>query len=292
MRPTVTRPMAVGAHPFRHSVAHPLAASVGVVDQAVDWLSFVLDDVRGEHWHQCDHVLRDPDFFTAWRATIVARLSEQYSEVPDRTTAGYVLQWYLGVPAYAGALLFHFARRVPSLEPRRLAFRVEPQWCVEAVALRTGTFWCLPDDPDAAHPDAVVVPDDAALGRVLRLQVIGHAARFLRAYGPTVRLGRRTLWAGVTDAIDTSLLQAGKARGDEAAGAADARLVLAERFAPLTSASTVRTVTDEHGCTYWTRQRGSCCFYYALPGAPRACATCPRVDDAERARILGALARN
>jgi len=254
-------------------------------------VSFVLDDVCGGQWHRCERVLRDPDFFAAWRATLAARLSEQYGEVPERTSAGYVLQWYLGVPAHVGAMLFHFARRVPSLEPRRLAFRLEPA-CVEAVALRPGTFWCLPGDLDAAHPDAIVVADDVELGRVLRLQVVGHAARFLGVFGPTVRFGRHTLWAAVTDVIDAGLLRAGRARGDEAAGAADARLVLAERFAPLTSASTAHTVTDEHGCTHWTRQRGSCCFHYALPGAPKACVTCPRVDDAERVGILGKLGGN
>lgn len=267
---------------------HPLATSLLGIDRAVGWMSWrVIDgDPAEAGWSRCDRVLRDPGFFTCWRATTAERLAEQYREVPERTTAGYVLQWYLGIPAYTGSVLFHHARRVPALEPHRMAFRLE-QARVAAIGLRAGGFWCLPDDAERAHPDAVVVPDEPALAAVLRRQVVAHAACFLRVYGPTVRFGRRTLWAALTDVLDSGLLLAGRARGDVEAGVADARLVLAERYEPLTSASTTREIIDARGRARWTRQRQSCCFYYALPGVEQACATCPRVDDTERARILG-----
>lgn len=275
--------------PSTTDTAHPVANSVLAVDHSVRRMSFVAADVTGPEWLRCEQVLRDPGFFAAWRAAVALRLGAEHGTVPEQTPAGYVLQWYLRIPACTGAMLFHHARRVPSLEPHRLAFRLECAW-VGAIALRPGRFWCLPGDPDARHADAVVVPDEAALAGVLRRQVVAHAARFLRSYAPTVRFGRRTLWAAVTDVLDAGLLLAGSSRGDLAAGVADARLVLAERFEPLTSASSTRALVDEHGRTHWTRQRGSCCFYYALPGVTRACITCPRVDDAERARMLGELA--
>lgn len=271
---------------------HSLAGSLAAVDRAVDWMSWRVIDGGSEgideRWSHCEQVLYEPDFFRRWRSTISERLAEWHSVVPERTPAGYVLQWYLGIPGYTGAMLFHHARRVPDLAPHRMAFRLEPAW-VEAVGLRPATFWCLPDDPERNHADAVVVPDDVALAEVLRRQVVAHAARFLHVYGPTVRFGRRTLWAAVTDVLDTGLLLAGRSRGDDESGVADARLVLAEHDEPMTSASTTRRVVDEHGRAHWTRQRGSCCFYYALPEVTQPCATCPRVDDAERAHILGEL---
>jgi len=269
--------------------AHPVVNSVLAVDRSAGWMTFVPADVAGPEWLRCEQVLADPGFFTAWRGAVALQLAEEHGIVPEQTPAGYVLQWYLRIPADTGAMLFHHARRVASLEPHRLAFRLKSAW-VDVTALRPGRFWCLPGDPDARHADAVVVPDEAALAGVLRRQVVAHAARFLRSYGPTVRFGRRTLWAAVTDVLDAGLLMAGNSRGDVEAGVADARLVLAERFEPLTSASTTRVLVDEHGVTHWTRQRGSCCFYYALPGVTRTCITCPRVDDAERARMLGELA--
>jgi hypothetical protein len=251
-------------------------------------MSFRLLDSPDAEWICCARALRNPEFFTRWRAVVAAWLGQQHAEVPARTTAGYVLQWYLGIPSYLGAMLFHSARRVPALQPRHLAFRIDPGW-VQEVALLPGTFWCLPSDPAAGHPDALVVPDDAALGAVLRREVVSHADRFLRVYGPLVRFGRRTLWAAVTDALDTSLLLAGRSFGSVQAGVADARLVLAQRVEPLTSGSTTCAVVDDRGRTHWTRRRGSCCFFYALSGVDEPCATCPRTDDAGRARMLAAL---
>lgn len=268
--------------------AHPLAASVSAVDHAVGWMSFRLLDRPCVDLTGCEQALSDPDFFTRWRAAVAQRLAERHGAVPERTTAGYVLQWYLGVPAHLGAMLFHSARRVPSLHPTQLAFRLDPGW-VQEVGLRPGPFWCLPGDPAARHPGATTVPDEIELGAVLRREVVAHATRFLRTYAPLVRFGRRTLWAAVTDVLDTGLLLAGRAFGSAQAGAADARLVLAERTEPLTSASTTCSVIDERGRTHWTRRRGSCCFYYALSGVEHPCATCPRVDDAGRRRLLGGI---
>lgn len=267
---------------------HPLAASVAAVNTAVDWMTFRLTGSPGAEWIRCEEALSDPRFFTRWRASVAGWLGEQHAEVPERTTSAYVLQWYLTIPGYLGAMLFHSARRVPSLQPGQLAFRCDLGW-VHEIALRPGRFWCLPDDRDSDHSDAVVLADAVALAAVLRREVVAHASRFLQVYGPLARFGRRTMWAAVTDVLDTGLLLAGRAFGSPPAGAADARLVLAERREPLTSASTVCAVVDDKGRTHWSRRRGSCCFSYALSGVSEPCATCPRNDDASRARILGAL---
>jgi hypothetical protein len=306
------------AQPHR---AHPLVASVATVDRAVTLLSFriLVEGIppaepaigpppaepairplpapssprRAAPWIACDHALSDPDFFPQWRAKVAERLAELHppalgkTHVPEKTTGGYVLQWYLIIPSYLGALLFHSARRVPTLSPWQLSFRLE-LGALQEVALRPGRFWCLPGDPDADHPDAMPVPDEAVLGAILRRQVTAHASRFLSVYDTQVRFGHRTQWAAVTDMLDSGLLLAGRSFGSPQAGAADARLVLADGAKPLTSASTICEVTDDYGRTHWTRRRGSCCFLYALPGVERPCVGCPRINDRERTRIFGA----
>jgi hypothetical protein len=296
-------PMGRLARTIEPRCAHPLATSVGRVDRAVPSLSFQAVDRTpprsspGARWISCEDALSDPDFFARWRVRVAQQLAEQYvgvpegTQVPEKTTAGYVLQWYLVVPTYLSALLFHSARRVPSLSPRCLSFRLGAT-APQEVALSPGRFWCLPGDPDAEHPDAVPVADAAALGAVLRREVIAHATRFLAVYGPQVRFGHRTQWAAVTDVLDSALLLAGRSFGSPQAGAADARLVLAEGQRPLTSPSTICQVSDDRGRTHWTRRRGSCCFLYALPGIERPCASCPRVDEVERSRIFGTLERD
>jgi FhuF-like iron-sulfur protein len=297
--PQVAVPAGGAARAVGSRSGHPLATSVATVDGAVELLSFRMLDVSNApssmaSWIECEHALSDPAFFPWWRAAVAQRLAEQYAPVPDevvvpeQATGGYVLLWYLAIPSYLGGLLFHSARRVPSLAPRQLSFRLESA-ALQEVALRPGRFCCLPGDPDAGHPDAVPVPDEASLAAVLRREVIAHATRFLTVYGPQVRFGHHTQWAAVTDRLDKALLLAGHAFGSAQAGAADARLVLADGEKPLTSASRIRQMTDDRGRTHWTRRRRSCCFLYALPGVEHPCASCPRLSDAEQARILATL---
>jgi ferric iron reductase protein FhuF len=112
---------------------------------------------------------------------------------------------------------------------------------------------------------------------VLRGRFTAHATRVVTAYRDTVRFGRHTLWAAATDTLDSALWLAGRYGGDETAGVLDAGLLLADRFSPLTSASTLRPVPDAAGRTTWTRRRESCCFHYLIDTGQGVCETCPRV---------------
>lgn len=229
-------------------------------------------------WHGCARLLAEPVRFDQWREVLAGWLTDQYGEAPERTTAGYVMYWYMFVPGYLAALLFHHERRVPSLRPADLAFQLaHPRPHPTAIAVRSPAFACLPDDPAAGTAHATVVPDERALAAVLRGRYVAHAARFVAAFAPTARFGQRTLWAAATDALDSSVWFAGRYGGDEGAGVLDAGLVLPERMAPLTSASTVRPVLDGQDKLRWTRRRESCCFHYLLKNGQGLCETCPRL---------------
>ncbi|WP_243867236.1 (2Fe-2S)-binding protein [Actinophytocola oryzae] len=229
-------------------------------------------------WVNCAELLSAPETFTLWRQELAGWLHDRYGEAPERTTAGYVMSWYLSVPAYLAALLFHHERRVPSLRPEHLAFRKSrPRPHPDSIAVLDEGFVCLPDDPAAGTPNATVVTDERALAAVLRGRFTAHAAQFVSAFGKTVRFGRRTLWGAATDALDNWMWLAGRYGGDEVAGVLDAALLLDDRFEPLTSASTLRPVTDAAGHTRWTRRRESCCFHYLMKAGQGVCETCPRV---------------
>jgi hypothetical protein len=231
-------------------------------------------------WRRCSELLDQPVLFAEWRTLLSEWLVEQHGIAPERTAASYVMSWYLYVPAYVGALLLHHERRVPSLKPEQLAFGLGPDRPhPEGMAVLSDAFYCLPTDPGSARPEATVVRDERALAAVLRAQYIGHAARFVRAYAPGTRLGRRMLWAAATDALDSALWRAGRQGGTaeaEGAGVADAALVLDAHYRPLTSASTLRATVDDDGHRSWARRRDSCCFSYLLPDEPE-CESCPRV---------------
>ncbi|MGH3949157.1 MAG: (2Fe-2S)-binding protein [Pseudonocardiaceae bacterium] len=234
------------------------------------------DAPRG--WRRCSDLLGDPHRFMSWRKTLAEWLLEQFGEAPDRTTAAYVQSWYLHVPAFVGAMLFHHDRRVPSLRPQHLCFRIaeEDRPHPDGLALTAAEFACLPDDPAAGTPGVTVVGSERALAALLRARYAAHAAQFVRAYGPTVRFGRHTLWAAATDGLDAALWRAGSFGGDEGAGVADAALVLPARLEPFTSASTLHATCDAAGHHTWTRRRESCCFQYLLTDGDGECSTCPR----------------
>lgn len=253
------------------SAADHLRASLDRVDFRQEYVEVRADLPAG--WNTCAAALADPMFLPGWRATLADWLTRNHGGAPARTTAGYLLTWYLAVPAGIGAMLFHHERRVPSLRPRDLALRISAQRPhPDGVAVLGREFVCLPDDPAAGLPGTTVVPDDAALAAVLRGRYAEHARRFIDVFSAGVGFGRRTLWAAATDALDAALLHAGQLGDGQAAGATDAALVLPTAIAPFTSASTIEG--DDSG---WTRRRESCCFHYALPDRPPACETCPRI---------------
>ncbi|GAB3005864.1 (2Fe-2S)-binding protein [Amycolatopsis acidiphila] len=257
----------------RPSAVAGLAASVARVAPLQRRTEFRADLPAREGWQRCSALLGDPARFDGWRRLLAGWLRDRFGEAPARTTAGYVMSWYLHVPAYTAALLLHHERRVPLLRPGELAFRLggdRPH--PEGIAVLGAEFYCLPADPAAGCPEATVVADERALAAVLRARYTAHAAKFVHAYAPVAGLGRRMLWAAATDALDNSLWWAGRQSGDEGAGVADAALVLDARHAPLTSASALRL----NGDRTWVRRRESCCFSYLLPGEAE-CVECPRV---------------
>lgn len=260
----------------RPAVVVGLAASVARVAPLQRRTELRADLPGDGDWQRCSDLLAEPARFDAWRALLAGWLRERFGEAPARTTASYVMSWYLHVPAYTAALLWHHERRVPLLRPRELAFRLgadRPH--PVGMAVLGAEFYCLPADPAAGCPEATVVADERALAAALRARYVAHAAKFVHAYARVARLGRRMLWAAATDALDNSLWWAGRQRGDESAGVADAALVLDARHAPLTSASGLRLDEDRS----WVRRRESCCFSYLLP-AEAECAECPRLRHA------------
>ncbi|WP_242613314.1 (2Fe-2S)-binding protein [Herbihabitans rhizosphaerae] len=260
------------AAPVTPARRHYIADSLARVDGLQEFLSIHFGLPDGDGWRRCSDMLADPGSFDSWRTSLGERLKAEYGSAPDRTTAGYVMSWYLSVPAYLAGWLFHHERRVPSVRPEHLAFHLDHgQHRPIGVALLAPEFACLPSDPAAGTPNVTVVPDEHALAALLRGRFAAHATRFVDTFGPTVRFGRRTLWGAATDALDTSLWLAGRLAGEVGPAAADASLVLPDAMDPFTSASTLRP----NGTPEWTRRRESCCFRY-LVAPDSVCGTCPR----------------
>lgn len=234
-------------------------------------------------WIRCADV--DAGFLAGWEARIGAHLTRTYGRSHPQTRSGYALDWYAGVAGIVGGACFRQARRVPRLDRVALAFRCHAdEEYPDAVALLDTRFWCLPSDPDAGHPDATVVADEAALAAVLRAQVRAHADDFLAAYAGGARLPRRQRLGAFFDSLDTGLWYG----GDAGVAAAGEVLGLGATVLPgatpeFADGSTVHRLTDHRGREHLSRRRVGCCYYFKVADDGRACATCPRVDDATRA---------
>ncbi|MEN3301974.1 (2Fe-2S)-binding protein [Pseudonocardia sp.] len=234
----------------------------------------------------------------AWESATFEALPGWYGAAHPATASAYVLHWYAGVVGTVGAVFFRHARRVPRLDPSSLAFHREPGNPIpDAYALLDERFWCLPDDAEAAHPLATVVPDVGALAATLRAQVRVHADAFLTGYRPGSPLPRRALLGAFFDGLDTGLWCAEDGTThppDPATAILEGGRVLPGGAVEFAERSALRRIVDGHDRKWLTRRRVSCCFYYRVcPEGPAdrevSCSTCPRTSDEERLRRYTAL---
>jgi hypothetical protein len=128
-----------------------------------------------------------------------------------------------------------------------------------------------------------VVTDEAALAAVLRAGVRAHADDFLAGYAGGARLARRHRLGDFFDGLDTGVWYGASPRVEAAPEVLRlGALVLPGSTPEFVERSTVYRLTDARGREHLSRRRVGCCYYYKVTEGGEACATCPRVSDAER----------
>jgi hypothetical protein len=223
------------------------------------------------------------DAFLAWDNAQVLR-DYAHQARPD-VIASFGLHRY----AWPACLLFtvpwFLERRVPRLPVESVAFHRT----LGRMAVRVGSFACLPGDPAAALPGARVVADEEALRAEVRAAVAEHLSPVLEGFGPRMRRGRRALWGMVTDEVAESLWYIGHLLGEEPRAMAELDQLLPGTTAPYTGGADFRMLTGPEGEQLPTRNRASCCFFYTIRPED-TCITCPRTCDADRVARLSAAA--
>lgn len=128
-----------------------------------------------------------------WRAACAADLARQYAiEPPTHVAAVFVLQWYLGALAQAGAHFAATSARLPALLPDHLSIeRSGPGGYPVAVGLHE-------------HTPLLDLPDAAARWERASVDYRAHAERFTASYRPAVKLGSALRTGSVTDAWDAA----------------------------------------------------------------------------------------
>ncbi|WP_328320577.1 (2Fe-2S)-binding protein [Streptomyces sp. NBC_00388] len=221
------------------------------------------------------------DAFLDWDSAQVLRDYGRPAR-PD-VVAGFGFHRYAWPACLLITVPWFLHRRVPRLPVGAVAF----QRTLGRMAVRTGSFACLPDDPAAGLPGARVVADEDALRAEVRAAVAEHLEPVLDGFGPRMRRGRRALWGMATDEIVESLWYIGHLLGEEQRAVAELGLLLPGSTAPYVGTAGFRELAGPQGGPLPTRDRASCCFFYTVsPGD--TCVTCPRTCDADRVARLSA----
>ncbi|QKW10022.1 (2Fe-2S)-binding protein [Streptomyces sp. NA04227] len=216
------------------------------------------------------------DTYLAWDAAQIRRDYGQQGR-PD-VIAGFGLHRY----AWYGCLLltvpWFLDRRVPRLPVSEVTFHREQGH----LALRTGSFACLPDDPAAHQPGARVVADEEALRTELLAALTEHLTPLLDRFGPLMRRRGRSLWGTATDEITDGLWTLGRMLGEEQRAREELTLLLPGGTLPYAGSAAFRELPAAPGrAPELTRDRITCCLFYTLR-PEEICQTCPRICDAER----------
>ncbi|MYW45147.1 (2Fe-2S)-binding protein [Streptomyces sp. SID161] len=226
------------------------------------------------------------DSFLAWDDAQVVRDHGRPAR-PD-VVASFGLHRY----AWAACLLitvpWFLDRRVPRLPVTHVSYdRTGGRMAVR----RPESFACLPGDPAAALPGAVVVPDEEALRAEVRAAVAEHLEPVLAAFGPRMRRRGRALWGMATDEVVEGLWYVARLLGEPEAARAvrELELLLPGATRPYAGSAGFRELTAPDGAPLPTRDRASCCMFYTVRPED-TCATCPRTCDSDRIAKLTAAA--
>ena len=231
-------------------------------------------------WVRVDELAADGDLLT----DIMDRIGRAYGEGGRPFTGTSLLRGYLWRMLTPAAAAFLLERRLPDPRAGSVALRFDAGGSVEDVAFVGEHFAVLPQDPDAAHPAASVLPSERealfSLGEALAETHLAVVAPALRGLG--VRRGSRALRQVFADGCAEAFMFVGRHLGREREGVGLAGTLLAGP-SPLSAPLNYR-VLEYPGGSEATRVRNACCLYYKTGNG--VCFTCPRKTDEERVRDL------
>lgn len=241
---------------------------------------------RGDGWAHAARLAGggpDLDAFLAFDEEQVLRDYGRKAR-PD-VVASFGLHRYAWPACLLFTVPYFLVRRVPRFPAEHVALQREQG----RLAVRTGAFACLPDDPAADLPGARVVPDEGALRAEVRAAVAEHLEPLLGGFGPRMRRRGRALWAMATDEIVEGLWYVAHLLGEEERAKRELELLLPGATRPYVGSAAFRELTGPNGESLPTRDRASCCMFYTLRPED-TCATCPRTCDTDRVAKLTAAA--
>ncbi|MET7641098.1 (2Fe-2S)-binding protein [Streptomyces sp. NPDC005438] len=237
---------------------------------------------QGNGWITPSELTEDGPATAAFLAHDAEQVRRDYGqEALPHVVAAFALHRYAWPVSLLVTLPWFLLRRVPHLDADALSFHRGSGQLTVAVE----RFSCLPRDPAAGLPGALVVDDEEELRARVRSQVADQLAPVLDSFRVRTRRGTQALWGMVTDAMTEGLWYVGGLLDEEERAIQDAGRLLPGRTTPFRRGAAFRELAAPDGRALTTRDRASCCLFYTLR-PDDACVTCPRTRDGERLRRL------
>lgn len=269
-------------------VQHPLLETFSRLTNVSEYINAQLGPSDESGW-AAPHVLFDA---SSAHLQDSARHYETSLHTTSKNMIGSaVLQayhWQLIATAIGSYLI---DRRVPALSHHDMQMKLDPtQVEVETIAFVSGRFYALPTDPAAAHPDASIVPDTAALRDQLRQELESHLGWLIEQIGQALGTKPRGLWLDVADRCAGMLIWLMREIDPTTAPAAIQQEIEQLIHVPDSPLNHPKIGSFTLTCGSETRaflDRSSCCYWYRTEEAEgKVCTTCPRRPTEERNQLL------
>jgi hypothetical protein len=269
----------------------PLVETIARVTALDPYLYTDVGDLEAA-WVRADELARvDTPYLDQGLALSVARYPGAERRVAGAFFIGHYV-WYLAAAAIGSYLA---ERRVPDLAPTNVALRYGTfTWeedgktgVSERIDVRflSGRFAALPDDPAADHPDARIMPDEAALRDWLRMIMEAHIEPLVETIAARTRLGRRAQWNLAADSCASLFSHAGQHLDVAKRARAEGLTFIKAPGSPMRPSHTSFTTLECNGHHDTFVERGGCCLYYRVAEGHN-CLTCPLQPEDERKQRL------
>ena len=240
------------------------------------------------------NLLAEPDGGPGWLSApalalrldeVLARVAGHYKVSSLRPAVSLWFGHYAFIVAAVAIAAYLTERRVPDLSPENVWVRLEEDPAattdevLTAFAWRGRVFAALADDPEAGHPDCVVLSSREALCDHLREEIIAHLTPMIQALRACSSFGSAGLWALASDTTASTFTWIGELLGDPSIGLEESR---AFNAAPSPLHRKRDFIHVEHcGLMCDMVDRTSCCLYYKVEGG-EYCTSCPHRPPEER----------
>jgi hypothetical protein len=273
-------------------IDHPLAQSLMRASSMNEHLRCTFGEPIGNEWLPAAAIFAAD---SACAAALIAQ-TERRLRTKAITIIGSALLQNYQWPVIASAVACYLLdRRVLSLDAALLHLRYNEAGEAEAITVAGGSFAALPDDPDAAHPDAMVVANQDALRERLRTEVETHGGEVIAQICGRLGCKPRGLWLNVADSLAGTLIWLAQEH-DRTVGLAmleaEVDALVRQPGSPLHSTQIGLLPLTAGERSEVVLDRATCCYWYKMEDGDY-CTTCPHRTPADReARLLAYMAEH